>query len=79
MAFLEMHHQSLRNQPAKHRQASPESASVIIIQASSIKWIPVQEMVQHADMKNRRGKTAWWTETKGLVEAMVGRQELIDM
>jgi 6-phosphofructokinase 1 len=79
MAFLELHHKTLQGQLTKNRHASPESASVITIQASSIKWVPVQEMVQHADMKNRRGKTAWWTEVKALVEATVGRAELINL
>lgn len=78
MAFIERHHEALLAQSAKKtRQASPDSAAVITIQASSIKWVPVQEMVEHADMKNRRGKTAWWEGTKELVESMVGRSQLL--
>jgi 6-phosphofructokinase 1 len=77
MAFIEKHHGVLQNQGPKGRQASPESAAIITIQASSIKWVPVVDMVAHADMVNRRGKTAWWAQTKELVEALVGRPQLI--
>jgi 6-phosphofructokinase 1 len=77
MAFLEEHHDALQKQAGKVKQAPPESAAVITIQGSALKWVPVQEMVQHADMKNRRGKTAWWAEIKDLVEALVGRPEIL--
>ncbi|KAH7930171.1 6-phosphofructokinase [Leucogyrophana mollusca] len=77
MAFLEEHHEELQKQPSKVKQAPPESAAVITIQGSAIKWVPVQEMLQHADMKNRRGKTAWWEDIRGLVEDLVGRSELL--
>ncbi|KAG2037705.1 phosphofructokinase domain-containing protein [Suillus americanus] len=77
MAFLEEHHDALQKQVGKVKQAPPESAAVITIQGSTLKWVPVQEMVQHADMKNRRGKTAWWAEIKVLVEALVGRPEIL--
>lgn len=79
MAFIERHHELLQKQSAKTRQACPESAAVITIQSSSIKWVPVQEMVQHADMKNRRGKTMWWEGVKELVEALVGRPQLSEL
>lgn len=77
MAFLEEHHDALQKQVGKVKQAPPESAAVITIQGSALEWVPVQEMVQHADMKNRRGKTAWWAEIKDLVEALVGRPEIL--
>ncbi|KAG1750121.1 phosphofructokinase domain-containing protein [Suillus lakei] len=77
MAFLEEHHDALQKQVGKVKQAPPESAAVITIQGSALEWVPVQEMVQHADMKNRRGKTAWWGEIKDLVEALVGRPEIL--
>ncbi|EGN98711.1 hypothetical protein SERLA73DRAFT_89685 [Serpula lacrymans var. lacrymans S7.3] len=76
MAFLERYHDELQKQPSKVKQAEPESAAVITIQGSTIKWVPVKDMVQHADMKNRRGKTAWWGDIKDLVEALVGRPQL---
>lgn len=72
MAFIERHHELLRKQPSKSRQASGESAAVITIQSSSIEWVPVQEMVKHADMKNRRGKQEWWAPVGELVRALVG-------
>ncbi|KAJ7158785.1 phosphofructokinase domain-containing protein [Mycena filopes] len=76
MAFVEKQHEILQKQTGKSRVAGPESAAVITIQSSSIAWVPVQEMVQHADMINRRGKTAWWAGVKELVEALVARPQL---
>lgn len=76
MAFIEKHHEAIHSQTSKVKQAPPESAAVITIQGSSIKWVPVQEMVQHADMKNRRGKVAWWGGIKELVEDLVGLSQL---
>lgn len=77
MAFIEKHHEQLREKKFKARQASPESAAVITLQSSTIKWVPVQEMVAHADMKNRRGKNAWWLKYKGVVEGLTGRPQLL--
>ncbi|KAI9512025.1 phosphofructokinase domain-containing protein [Russula earlei] len=77
MAFIEKHHEALREKKFKARQASPESAAVITLQSSAIKWVPVREMVAHADMKNRRGKDAWWGEYKELVERLVARPQLL--
>jgi 6-phosphofructokinase 1 len=72
MAFLEKYHALLQLEP---RHAPPESAAVITVQGSSIKWVPVQAMVEHADMKNRRGKNSWWFGMRELVEAMVARPQ----
>lgn len=77
MAFIEKHHEGLRGKTFKARQASPETAAVIILQSSAIKWVPVREMVAHADMKNRRGKDAWWSGYKELVEKMMARPQLL--
>ncbi|KAJ7104197.1 phosphofructokinase domain-containing protein [Mycena belliarum] len=76
MAFVERHHQLLQQQTDKPRVAGPETAAVITIQSGSIAWVPVQEMVQHADMVNRRGKTEWWAGIKDLVEDLVARPQL---
>ncbi|KAF5371823.1 hypothetical protein D9615_009575 [Tricholomella constricta] len=76
MTFIERHHALLEQQPAKARHATGESAAVITIQSSSIEWVPVQEMLKHADMANRRGKESWWSGVKELVEALVGRPAL---
>lgn len=77
MAFLEEHHGSLSQKPHKARQAGPETAAVITIQQSDIKWVPVQEMVHHADMKNRRGKTNWWENASHLVEELAGKPQFL--
>lgn len=76
MAFIEKHHEQLRAKKFRARQASPDSAAVITLQSAAIKWVPVREMVEHADMKNRRGKFAWWGRYKKLVESLAARPQL---
>ncbi|KAI0303835.1 6-phosphofructokinase [Multifurca ochricompacta] len=77
MAFIEKHHEQLRGKKFRERQASPESAAVITLQSSAIKWVPVIEMVEHGDIKNRRGKDPWWIGYKELVESLVARPQLL--
>ncbi|KAG6374484.1 phosphofructokinase domain-containing protein [Boletus reticuloceps] len=77
MSFLEEHHAQLRAQPGRTKVAPEESAAVITIQGGALAWVPVQEMVKHADMKNRRGKKMWWADVKDLVEALAGRTALL--
>lgn len=77
MSFLEKHHEQLLKQQARSKQAPPESAAVITIQGTSVQWVSVQDMVDHADMKNRRGKTAWWADMHQLVEALVARPQIL--
>lgn len=75
MAFLEEHHEVLRKQTK--RQATPNTAAVITIQGSAIKWVPVNDMVEHADMKNRTGIHGWWQDIRELVDAMVARPQIV--
>ncbi|KAF8905050.1 6-phosphofructokinase [Gymnopilus junonius] len=77
MAFLEQHHVELSHKAHKARQAGAETAAVITIQASEVKWVAVQEMVKHADMTNRRGKTNWWGPVKDLAEELAGRPQFL--
>ncbi|KAI0331879.1 6-phosphofructokinase [Cubamyces sp. BRFM 1775] len=77
MAFIERHHQELLKQQARSKQAPPESAAIITIQGTAVQWVPVQDMVEHADMKNRRGKHAWWDGMRDLVEALVARPQIL--
>ncbi|EIW57587.1 6-phosphofructokinase [Trametes versicolor FP-101664 SS1] len=77
MAFIERHHQELLKQQTRTKQASPESAAVITIQGTSVQWVAVQDMVEHADMKNRRGKHSWWEGQRELVEALVARPQIL--
>ncbi|CAE6379449.1 unnamed protein product [Rhizoctonia solani] len=73
MKFLEQH-------ALPHpRRSPPESAAVITIQGTSIKLTPVREMVQHADMKKRVGKSPWWAGIKQLTETLGGRTELLEV
>lgn len=76
MTFLEHHHRELLKHCPK-RNASPETAAVITIQASSLKWVPVQEVHQHADMQNRRGKQAWWADIRKLLESLVAKPQFL--
>lgn len=75
MVFLEQGHEAISREKA--HQAPPETAAVITIQGSSLKWVPVNEMVQHADMANRRGKTNWWAGIKDLVEQLAGKPQFL--
>jgi 6-phosphofructokinase 1 len=78
MAFIEEHAEILSKQPVhKTRCAGPESAAVITIQSSSIKWVPVKEMLHQADMVNRRGKSAWWNNVIPLVEELAGKPQFL--
>ena len=78
MAFLERHHDAIARLPgpALKRRAPGESAAVITIQGSRVEFTPVQAMVAHVDMKNRRGKRAWWQELLPLVSMLGGRTAL---
>ena len=73
MAFIEEHVEIKR----KTRRVGPESAAVITIQSSSIKWVPVQEMVHQADMVNRRGTSAWWHKVAPLAEKLTGKSHFL--
>lgn len=77
MTFLETEHYKIMAQPARSRQASPDSAAIITMLGSNVEWVPVHEMAKHADMKNRRGKEAWWLEMKELTELLVARNKLV--
>jgi 6-phosphofructokinase 1 len=77
MAFIEKHHEQLRGKKFKARQAGPDSAAVITLQSAAIKWVPVTEMIEHADMKNRRGKRVWWSRNKKLAESLAAREQLL--
>ncbi|KAH9849701.1 6-phosphofructokinase [Lenzites betulinus] len=77
MVFIEKYHQELQKQQTRTKQAPPESAAIITIQGTAVVWVPVEVMVEHADMKNRRGKHAWWEVYRELVEALVARPQIL--
>lgn len=77
MAFIEEHHNLLLKQGGWSKVAPPESAAVITIQGHAVKWVPVQQMVEHADMEKRRGKDEYWRPYADLVEALVARTQLL--
>ncbi|CAG8577502.1 9622_t:CDS:10 [Acaulospora colombiana] len=70
MNFIEEHAWALKAQPEKGRKPKKSSAAVITITGSSVNFTQVQDLVEHADMKNRRGENVWWAEYKELAEIL---------
>jgi 6-phosphofructokinase 1 len=77
MAFAEQHHARWKTAPHHQRRAGPDSAAAITIQGSGIIWVPVREMLAAADTKLRRPKESWWAKHKELIEALVGRPQIV--
>lgn len=73
MIFLEDQSTKIKAQKDKSRKAIRESAAVITIQGNSIVFAPVQDLVDAADMKNRRGSNVWWKNIKNLTETLGGK------
>lgn len=78
MHFIEEQAEKLAMLPWKKRWTHKGADAVITIQGTKVKWVGVKEMVEQADMKNRRGKTQWWTKYKQTVEMLVGRERLVN-
>ncbi|KAG8831285.1 6-phosphofructokinase, alpha subunit [Serendipita sp. 399] len=70
MAFIEEHAWAIRAQPPNSRKAGRNTAAAITITGSSVTFTPALEMVEHADMKNRRGLNPWWASYKELAEIL---------
>ena len=77
MAFIEKQSDLIAVLAPKARISHGQSAAIIAIQGTRVKLVPVKEMIEQADMKNRRGKTAWWDEYKTLVEELAARPQLV--
>ena len=56
--------------------ADETDVASVVIQGPGVRFATVAEMMGAADLKNRRGKTAWWAEMKVLVDTMAGRVNL---
>lgn len=78
MEFIEKYAEQINKLPSTKRKAPRESAAVLTSQGSQIVATPVQDMVQHADMTNRRGIKTWWEGFQALAERMGGRSELAE-
>ena len=78
MHFIEEQADQLAKLPWKQRWTYKGATAVITIQGTKVKWVGVKEMVDQADMKNRRGKTQWWTKYKKTVEMLVAREQLVN-
>lgn len=76
MHFIEEQVEQLAKLEWKQRWTHTGAHAVITIQGTKVKWVGVKEMVENADMKNRRGKTQWWTKYKKMAEMLVAREEL---
>jgi 6-phosphofructokinase 1 len=57
---------------------SQDTAVIITIIGSKVKFTSAQDMAKEADLKHRRAKNAWWHEFKALAELMGGRTGLAD-
>lgn len=93
MAFLEEHARGRTSStPPKHgrhgsasvtqphqtpRRASKETAAMITIQGTAIKFTSVQDVVQYADMQNRRALHSWWEPYKELAEQLGGLPQFL--
>ncbi|GAA5921416.1 hypothetical protein JCM3775_003039 [Rhodotorula graminis] len=61
----------------QHAQAGGDpGAASIAIQGAGIRFVAVDEMMQQADIKNRRGKVQWWEPMQRLVDVLSGRVNL---
>lgn len=90
MTFIEEHaraastHRHGRNVPGAAipeprslpRRMSSATAAMITIQGTSVKFASVQDVVQYADMKNRRALNSWWRPYKDLAEELGGLPQL---
>lgn len=70
MAFIEKYAWEYYDQPERFRKFNNESAAVITIEGSLLHFSKVTEVLEHADMKNRRGISTWWEGYKDLAEVM---------
>jgi 6-phosphofructokinase 1 len=76
MHFIEEQAEQLEKLSWEQRWTHKAANAVITIQGTKVKWVGVKEMVEQADMKNRRGKTQWWTKYKKLGEMLAARDKL---
>jgi 6-phosphofructokinase 1 len=70
-AFAEAH-ETGQTQPIELTQ-SRDSAAVIGIMGTDVKFTPVEALLSDTDMKNRKSKKAWWYEHRPLVDLLSGR------
>ena len=77
MNFLEEHSVKIKavgqKEKDKLRKTLKGTAAVITVQGSSIVFAPASEVLEHADMKNRRGENPWWLPLKELAETLGGK------
>jgi len=78
MHFIEDQAELLARLPWKQRWTHKGADAVITIQGTKVKWVGVKDMVGQADMKNRRGKTQWWTKYKRMAEMLGAREHLVE-
>ena len=76
MHFIEEQAELLASLPWGKRWTHKDSNAVITIQGTKVKWVGVEEMVEQADMKNRRGKAQWWPKYKKMAEMLAARDKL---
>ncbi|KAI9282843.1 6-phosphofructokinase [Umbelopsis sp. AD052] len=78
--FVELHasaafteaHENGKCQPIELTHAK-ESAAVIGIMGTDVKFTPIEDLLGETDMKNRKSQKAWWYEHRPLVDLLSGR------
>lgn len=73
VTFLEENARSLKARP---RLAPKDTAATIAIQGTSVVFVPIQDAIQHADIKNRRALKSWWEPLKKVTEQLGGLPQL---
>lgn len=77
MNFLEEHSARIKavgpKEKDKLRKTLKGTAAVIAVQGSSVVFAPAQDVLEHADTKNRRGENPWWLHLKDLAETLGGK------
>lgn len=77
MEFLEEHAVPNAASLRGKRAYSTKSAAMIAIRGSQLSNMTMAEVLEHTDMKRRRGTDVWWKDIKGLAELMGGRTGLV--
>ncbi|GAA5799810.1 hypothetical protein HPULCUR_005229 [Helicostylum pulchrum] len=78
--FFEQHTSEALNSANDRRAVAPIeltncSASVAVagIEGSAVVFPPISELLKVTDMKNRKPRTAWWTEHRPIIDLLAGR------
>jgi 6-phosphofructokinase 1 len=76
--FLEQHYNPSLLEVVVDDIESPikdrDDVATICTEGAGLRFVSLAEMLEAADLKNRRGKTWWWQDVKTMVDMMAGRE-----